>query len=209
MHEEASSSALFTVISFYFLTPWSSLKPLQCSSMVLGSQAGLTRKSKATPERQQCSANRNSPKSRLLFLDTKQQFTTFPNSRTRLKMSIYFPSPWLNTRVSTLRKHILMHFPHLQAEGETQTCMICLSHHWRKQEKKKGGGKSEFLKGRLEPGKIRASRCNLLMAFVLTNLLRYEKSYALSRTQKNMKNMFICAITLKSMSIETTQKSQN
>lgn len=80
IHEEASSNACLTVISFHFFTTRSSLKPLQCSSMVLGSQAGLTRKSKTTSERQQCSANRNSPKSRVFCSQTPHTNLQFPQT---------------------------------------------------------------------------------------------------------------------------------
>lgn len=36
--------------------------------------------------------------------------------------------------------------------------------------------KSEFLKGRIEHGKIGASRCNLLLTLVLIKVLFYEKN---------------------------------
>lgn len=153
----------------------------------------------------------------------KQEFSQITSSVLRYQTTIYnftkqqdkaknvhlFPIPMTEYQGLHTKKTHTHALPSFASRGRDTDLYDLPIPSLKETRKKKGGGKSEFLKGRLEPGKIRASRCNLLMAFVLTNLLLYEKSYALSRTQKNMKNMFICAITLKSMSIETTQKSQN
>lgn len=131
----------------------------------------------------------------LLFLHSTYQFITSPNCRTWLKISIFIPSPWLNTRLSMLRHtHALPSF----ANRQQDTDLYDLSIPSLKVKKKKKPAwkmekiKSKFLKGRIEPGKIWASRCNLLMTFILTKFLLYEKRlfYALNTKEYEESDYF-------------------